>query len=517
MSDAEAPGSSPERDDAEPGDLQATGAQSAASTSTASTSTTLTEPEVSSGDPQGPVRPSRAASVLAYLTRSLDFAVAAVLIVGVGGVVTTLFNIVGTAMPATPSAGSYGLDAPLVLGGPSEAELWYEMLGSLRGWILLAVGVMLLLVQPVMEVIRRATPSRGLAVLGGLAAVMVAGIWFGLVVIFGLSPWAWLIGGTNSGLVNDLGSAVAFLLFGLVAYGTPVLIVAALMMLLTVAVGRRGVRVVTAVLAGLVVVAVIVASTGAFRPLPAQVVAAAQRSEAVDGFTDALADIDGIADIEVDGHGATVTMSLDAGVGQVLGAADAAKRAGDELEGIAIVVIQREPDPTSLAQQQDPPRGPWRVQLVPSDLSIDEIADELQRLMLTERLQVQIAVTEGAPLITVYSMEALPAAVRELREVYPDGAHYSVPDRFTMTDDPAELSAPMVDAVLAVVEAYPGVEIEVTTQPKLWIADVTPEQAAAIVAILQDPALAGTSPSGYPVDYSISTSGPDQDLEGTFG
>ncbi|WP_314139033.1 hypothetical protein [uncultured Plantibacter sp.] len=502
MSDGGAAGASSERDDAEVSDVGPVVATSTVATSS--------EPDDASTDPQYPAgRSPRVAFLIAYLTRSLDLAVSVVLIVGVGGVITTLFNLIGQGLRPEPPTGSYRPDAPIVLGGPSEAELWYQMLGSLGGWILVAVGVMLVIVQPVMEVIRRVTPSRGLAYLGGLTAVVGAGIGFGVLVIFGISPWTWL--GAN------LGSALAFLLFGLIAYGIPVLMVAAVIMLLTFAIGRRRVRVVTAGLAGLVVVAVIVASTGAFRPPPAQEVAAAQRSEAVDGFTRALADIDGIADIEVVGHGATVTMSLDAGVGQVLGAADAAKRAGEELEGIAIVVIQREADPTSLAQQQDPPRGPWRVQLVPSDQSIDELADELQRLMLTERLQVSIAVTEGAPLITVFSMDTLPAAVRELRAIYPDGAHYRVPERFSMADDPSELSVPMVDAILAVVEATPGVEIEVTTQPKLWITDVTPEQGAAIVAILQDPALAGTSPSGYPVDYSINTSGTDQDVEGTFG
>ncbi|OAN27270.1 hypothetical protein A4X17_08375 [Plantibacter sp. H53] len=500
MSDGGAAGASSERDDAEVSDVGPVVATSTVATSS--------EPDDASTDPQYPAgRSPRVAFLIAYLTRSLDLAVSAVLIVGVGGVITTLFNLIGQGLRPEPPTGSYGPDAPIVLGGPSE--LWYQMLGSLGGWILVAVGVMLVIVQPVMEVIRRVTPSRGLAYLGGLTAVVGAGIGFGVLVIFGISPWTWL--GAN------LGSALAFLLFGLIAYGIPVLMVAAVIMLLTFAIGRRRVRVVTAGLAGLVVVAVIVASTGAFRPPPAREVAAAQRSEAVDGFTRALADIDGIADIEVVGHGATVTMSLDAGVGQVLGAADAAKRAGEELEGIAIVVIQREADPTSLAQQQDPPRGPWRVQLVPSDQSIDELADELQQLMLTERLQVSIAVTEGAPLITVFSMDTLPAAVRELRAIYPDGAHYRVPERFSMADDPSELSMPMVDAILAVVEATPGVEIEVTTQPKLWITDVTPEQGAAIVAILQDPALVGTSPSGYPVDYSINTSGTDQDLEGTFG
>ncbi|SMQ75301.1 hypothetical protein SAMN06295909_3796 [Plantibacter sp. VKM Ac-1784] len=508
MSDGGAAGTSPERDDAEASELGAVVATSTVATSS--------DPEDASKDPRHPARRSpRLAFLIAYLTRSLDLAVSAVLIVAVAGVITTLFNIVGTGMRVDQSTGSYGPDAPIVLGGPSAAELWYQMLGSLGGWILVAVGVMLVIVQPMMEVIRRATPSRGLAYLGGLAAVVVAGIGFGVLVIFGLPP----VGLIASGLVSNLGAGLMYLVFGLIAYGIPVLIVAALIMLLTFVIGRRRVRVVTAVLAGLIVVAVIVASTGAFRPPPAQDVAAAQRSEAVDGFTRALADIDGIADIEVVGHGATVTMSLDAGVGQVLGAADAAKRAGEDLEGIAIVVIQREADPTSLAQQQDPPRGPWRVQLVPSDQSIDEIADELQRLMLTERLQVSIAVTEGAPLITVFSMDALPAAVRELRGIYPGGAHYRVPERFSMADDPAELSVPMVDAILAVVEAYPGVEIEVNAQPKLYVNDVTPEEAAAIVAILQDPALAGTSPSGYPADYQIHTSGPEGDvyLEGTFG
>lgn len=512
MSDGGAAGTSPERDDAE--------ASAAGSVHATSTVATSPDPDDAYADPQDPARRSpRVAFLIAYLIRSVDLVVSAVLIIAIGGVVTTLFDIVGTAMRVDQSTGSYGPDAPLVLGGPSGAELWYQMLGSLGGWILLAVGVMLVIVQPVMEVVRRRTPSRGLAYVSGLTAVMVAGIGFGVLVVFGIPPVGLIASGAAGGLVSNLGSALAILVFGLVVYGAPVLIVAALIMLLSFAIGRRRVRVVTAVLAGLIVVAVIVASTGAFRPPPAREVAAAQRSEAEDGFTRALADIDGIADIEVVGHGATVTMSLDAGVGQVLGAADAAKRAGEDLEGIAIVVIQREPDPTSAAQQQDPPRGPWRVQLVPSDQSIDEIADELQRLMLTERLQVSIAVTEGAPLITVFSMDALPAAVRELRGIYPAGAHYRVPERFSMADDPAELSVPMVDAILAVVEAYPDVEIEVNAQPKLYVNDVTPEEAAAIVAILQDPALAGTSPSGYPADYQIHTSGPEGDvyLEGTFG
>ncbi|KQM13436.1 hypothetical protein ASF83_16930 [Plantibacter sp. Leaf171] len=477
-----------------------------------SSTTTSTEP----GRPQESARRSSRRSLLSSsLVRSLDLAVSGVLIVAVAGVVTTLLSIIGTAIPADQATGSYGLEAPIVANGPSVAELWYQMLGSLGGWILVTVGVMLLIVQPVMEAVRRATPSRGLAVLAAVAAVAVAGVGFGVLAMLGNLPWMVVTGSVP----NTSGSAFVFLVFGLVVYGIPVLIVAAVIVLLTFVIGRRRVRIVTTVLAGLVVVAVIVASTGAFRPPPAQAVAAAQRTEAIDGFTDALADVDGVADIDVDGHGATVTMSLDAGVGQVLAAASAAKRVGDDLQGIAIVVIQREPDPTSPAQQQDPPRGPWRVQLVPSDRSIDEIADQLQRLMLTERLQVDIDVdaADGTPRVTVFSMQALPAAVRELRELYPDGASYSVPDRFSMVDDPSELSPAMVDAILAVVEAYPGVEIEVTTQPKLWITDVTPEQGAAIVTILQNPALAGTSPSGYPLDYSISTSGPDQDLEGTFG
>lgn len=481
---------------------------SVAGADVATPSTSLTAP----GRPQESTRRSLQSS---SLVRSLDLAVSAVLIVAVAGIVTTLLSIIGTAIPADQATGSYGMEAPIVANGPSVAELWYQMLGSLGGWILVAVGVMLLIVQPVVELIRRATPSRGLVALRAAAAVAVAGSGFGVLMMPGSELWTAVFGGST----GTLGSTLMFLVFGLVAYGVPVLIAAAIIALLTAVIGRRRVRIVTQVLAVLVVVAVIVASTGAFRPPPAQAVAAAQRTEAIDGFTDALADVDGVADIDVDGHGATVTMSLDAGVGQVLAAASAAKRVGDDLQGIAIVVIQREPDPTSQAQQQDPPRGPWRVQLVPSDRSIDEIADQLQRLMLTERLQVDIDVdvADGTPRVTVFSMEALPAAVRELRELYPDGASYSVQDRFSMVDDPSELSPAMVDAILAVVEAYPGVEIEVTTQPKLWITDVTPEQGAVIVAILQNPALAGTSPSGYPVDYSISTSGPDQDLEGTFG
>ncbi|HXH34395.1 MAG TPA: hypothetical protein VNJ54_08290 [Plantibacter sp.] len=455
--------------------------------------------------------------VRGYLVRTLSLAAATVLLLGVCGVVAALFEVVGTGIRVDRDTGVYGSTAPLAAGTPSEAEIWYQMLGSLGGWLPLALAVMLLLVQPLMELVRRWTPSRGLAYLAGLGAVAIAGICFGLYLVFSAPLATWIGGGTGSAPVAEIGSALSLLVFGLVAYGTPVLIIAALIIGLSLAIDRRRVRSITAGLAGLLVVAVVVAGTGAFRPPPAQDVAAAQRSETVDGFTRALEGIGGIADIEVVGAGATVTMALDAGVGQVLAAADAARQTGEQLQGIAIVVIQREPDPESPAQRQDPPRGPWRVQLVPSDRSVEETTDQLQRLMLTERLQVEIALTDGFPLVTVYSMEALPAAVRELREIYPDGAHYRVEDRFSMTDDPSGLSTPMIEAILDIAAAYPAVEIEVVAQPKLFIADVTPEQAAAIVAILADPALAGTSPSGYPSDYSIDTSGPDEDLEGTFG
>lgn len=455
--------------------------------------------------------------VRGYLLRALSLAAATVLLVGICGVAAALVDIVGTGIRVDRDTGVYGSTAPLASGAPSEAEIWYRMLGSLGGWLPLALAVMLLLVQPVMELVRRWTPSRGLAYLAGLGTVAIAGICFGLYLVFSGPIVAWIGGGTSSAPVAEIGSALSILVFGLVAYGTPVLIIAALGIGLSLAIDRRRVRAISAGVAGLLVVAVVVAGTGAFRPPPAQDVAATQRAETVDGFTRALDDIGGIADIEVVGAGATVTMALDAGVGQVLAAADAARQAGEQLQGIAIVVIQRAPDPASPAQRQDPPRGPWRVQLVPSDRDVDETAEQLQRLMLTERLQVGIALTEGFPSVTVYSMEALPAAVRELREIYPDGAHYRVQDRFSMTDDPSELSTPMIDVILDIVTAYPTIEIEVVAQPKLFIADVTPEQAAAIVAMLTDPAVAGTSPSGYPADYSIDTSGPDEDLEGTFG
>lgn len=453
--------------------------------------------------------------VVGYLRRSLVLASATVILVAVVHAVATMVSVVGTGIRVERDTGAYGPTSPIITGGPSEAELWYQSLSPLGGWLLVALGVMLLIVQPVMAVVRRWTPSRGLANLGGLAAVAMAGVVFGVLVAFGGSIFTWIAGGASNAPGADLGSALAVLVFGLVVYGIPALIVAALALGLAVLIDRRGVRTIATGVAGLIVVVLIVASTGAFRPPPAQDVAASQQGEAVQGFTRALDGIDGIANIEVVGAGATITMALDASVGDVISAADAAKRAGEQLPGIAIVVIQRKEDPTSTAQQQDPPRGPWRVQLVPSDRGADEIADELQRLMLTERLQVKISLTEGLPLITADSMEALPAAVRELRTLYPDGAHYSVPGRFTMTDDPSQLSTAMVDVILDIVTAYPAVKIEVNQDAKLFVGGVTPEEAPTIIEMLQQ--VAGTSPTGSPADYVIYLSGDGDDIDGTFG
>lgn len=456
-------------------------------------------------------------AVVGYLRRSLVLATATIILVAAAHAVATAVSIVGTGFVAERDTGAYGPTSPITTGGPSEAELWYQSLSSLGGWLLVALGVMLLIVQPVMELVRRWTPSRGLANLSGLAAVATAGVGFGVFYAFGGSVVTWIAGGTSAAPGFGFGTALAVLLFGLVVYGIPILIVAALALGLALLIDRRGVRTIAAGVAGLIVAVLIVTSTGAFRPPPAQDVAAAQRAEAVQGFTRALDDIDGISSIEVVGAGATVTMALDASVGDVISAADAAKRAGEQLPGIAIVVIQREEDPSSTAQQQDPARGPWRVQLVPSDRSADEIADELQRLMLTERLQVRISLTEGLPLVTADSMEVLPAAVRELRTLYPEGAHYSVPGRFTMTDDPSRLNTAMVDVILDIVTAYPAVKIEVNDDAKLFIGGVKPDEAPAIIAMLQEPALAGTSPTGSPADYVIYLSGDGDDIDGTFG
>lgn len=458
-----------------------------------------------------------------YLLRSLLLAAATIIILALIATIMTAWSVINTVQRYDDSdgysvTGGDGAATWSSVVGYSAAGQWYDLLGSLGGLLPAAVLVTLVLAQPLMEFGWRRTRSWGLGSLLGLVPIAAVGIVVCVVIALSLSR----SGGTteyDAGLAvwTGLGTGVWIA----VVYGIPILLIAATVMGLSRLADRRRMRPIVLGAASVIVVAVIIGSIGLFRPPPPEVAADQQISSSIDRFTNELDGLGGIADIDVLGSGATITMAFDAEETDVLEVAMAARDAAEAQTqpDIVIVVLQREPEPGTAAALADPPAVPWRFQLVPTDLPVDDLPDQVERLIASETLGVQVVVTQERPAITVPSIAALPEAVRLLSGLYPAGALLAAPERFSMVLDPEELSPAMVDSILTVVAAFPDAEFEVTEQPKLYVNHIAPDGAAAIVAMLQDPALAGTSPSGYPAEYQIRTSGPDGEvfLDGTFG
>jgi hypothetical protein len=462
----------------------------------------------------------------AYLRRSAVLAAATIVVVSVVvGVIAALgildrqmeyrdgdgYRITGGANPATWS------DAVSF----SPAGEWYSVLGTIGTTLWLALAVVLLLVQPAAELGGRWARSRGFGAFFGLVPVAVVGLVICVIAavrIAGSNSPGWLVGWTSFGTVVWLA----------VVYGLPILLVVAAIVGLAKLADRGKRRRVLLVLGAVLAVAVIAGSLGLFRPPPLQPVAGPPVGGEAAAFTQALEPLDGVASVDVVGAGATVLMDADAGAEEVLAAALAARQVSEEQAAaaqaaevqpaIVMVVLARESSGTDQAAD-DPPAAPWRLQLVPSEFPADTLPAQVDRVLRAEALGIQMVITGDRPAITVPSIAALPGVVATLAEIAPDGAYVSVPERFSMVYDPLDLSPAMVDAIVGVVVANPNAEFELTAQPKLYVNHVTPEAAAAIDAILRDPALAGTSPSGYPAEYQIHTIGPDGDvyLEGTFG
>ncbi|WP_229939673.1 hypothetical protein [Plantibacter cousiniae (nom. nud.)] len=462
----------------------------------------------------------------AYLLRSAVLAASTTVVVSVVVGVIAAWGILARQMEYRDG------DGYRITGGPnpatwsdavsfSPAGEWYSVLGTIGSFLWLALAVVLLLVQPATELGGRWARSRGFGAFFGLVPVAVVGLVICVIAAFGItggnSP-AWLVGWTSFGTIVWLA----------VVYGLPILLVVAAVIGLATLADRGGRRRFLLILGAVLAVAVVAGSIGLFRPPALEPVVGPPIGGEAAAFTQALEPLDGVASVEVVGAGATVLIAADAGADEVLAAAQAARQVSEEQAAaaqaaeiqpaIVMVVMARESSGTDLAAD-DPQAAPWRLQLVPSEFPAGTLTTQVDRLLRAEALGVQMVITGDRPAITVSSIAALPGVVAALAEIAPDGAYVSVPERFSMVFDPLELSPAMVDAIVGVVVANPNAEFELTAQPKLYVNHVTPEAAAAIDAILRDPALAGTSPSGYPAEYQIHTIGPDGDvyLEGTFG
>ncbi|MGK9147783.1 hypothetical protein KXS11_09180 [Plantibacter flavus] len=475
-------------------------------------------PSASTAPPaRGPRRLiARHPRVSGYLLRSLLLVASTIIIVTVVVVAMTAWGISNSVRRYDETdgyltTGGQGEATWSSVAGYSVAGNWYAMLGSLGAFLPVAAAIMLLLVQPAMEVSRRWVSSAGLRALLGLVPIAVVGVGVSVLVSIGLS---------SGGALSFFGSAAATSAWISVVYGVPILLVAAFVIGLATLAEHRVMQIVVLVVAAVVTVAVVIGSIGVFRPASEDT--AVDRdgpATAVAEFEREISGLAGVVSVDVLGAGATVVVAAEADAASVIAAAEAARDAADADSEIVLVVLERQALPGSAASRTVPATGQWRVQLVPSEFPSDTLPTQIQRALAAEALGVTVVHTGVRPAITVPSIAALPDAVHALEEIYPDGAYYSVADRFSMALSPSTLSRPMVDAVLAAVAANPDAEYEVTEQPKLSVDHVTPEAAAAIEAILQDPALAGTSPSGVPVEYQIRTSGPDGDivLEGVFG
>lgn len=449
----------------------------------------------------------------AYLLRSLVLAASTIVVVSLTTVTIAGWGILNSQQRYRDSDGYRitGGEHPATWSdalGFSPAGQWYSVLGTIGGYLPGALAIMLLLVQPAMELGVRWTRSRGLGVILGLVPVAVIGLVICALIAGSLgrgdSP-AWAIFWTAFGTV----------VFIAVAYGLPILLLTACIIGVALLAERRRLRPVILGVAAALTIAIGIGSIGLFRPPPITPVA---EQPVVGEFVRTLSPLVGVTGVEVVGPAATIMLAPDAEEAEILAVARAAVEAADDQSEIVLVVLQRESGRDG-AMANDPAYAPWRLQLLPSGFPTDTLPTQVSRVLGAEQLGVRMVITSERPAITVPSIAALPEVVAALGELVPDGASVDVPERFSMVYDPSQLSPAMVDAVVAVAVAYPDAEFEVTQQPKLYVNHVSPEAAAAIEAILRDPALAGSSPSGYPAEYQIRTSGPDGEafLEGTFG
>ncbi len=147
--------------------------------------------------------------------------------------------------------------------------------------------------------------------------------------------------------------------------------------------------------------------------------------------------------------------------------------------------------------------------------------DSVSLLLAAEHVDAvaTVDVATGWPYVRFDDLDAFAAGFTTVTELEPfrEGGTYSISesDHLTVVHVPGRSSAHFIDEIIAIALEYPDAEVllQATTAgpqwPALYIARLTPEQATEIAARLRDPAMADADREGYPVEFVLTTIGPD--------
>lgn len=157
--------------------------------------------------------------------------------------------------------------------------------------------------------------------------------------------------------------------------------------------------------------------------------------------------------------------------------------------------------------------------------------DSVTYLLAAEHIDAvaRVEVATGWPYVQFADLDAFAAGFTTVTQLEPfrAGGSYSIAesDRLTIVHVPDRSSEHFLAEIIAIAIAYPDAEVllQATTAgpqwPALFIARLTPDQATEIAARLRDPELADADREGYPVDFVLTTIGPDgpEYTNGTLG
>lgn len=157
--------------------------------------------------------------------------------------------------------------------------------------------------------------------------------------------------------------------------------------------------------------------------------------------------------------------------------------------------------------------------------------DSVTYLLAAENIDAvaTVEVATGWPYVQFPDVDAFAAGFARVTQLEPfrAGGTYTIGegDHLTIVHVPSRSSEHFLAEIIAIAIAYPDAEVllQATTAgpqwPALYIARLTPEQVTEIAARLRDPALADADLEGYPVDFVLTTIGPDgpEYTNGTVG